>query len=874
MTLLTKTFNGAQVFYVDPATVNGDATCDISSIDLYFKYKPDADLNLANMPNAGVSIFIAETMFSTPRITRESGIFNGNFARLSLNEILTSSDATAPSTFRFGTPVTIETDKEYCFVIIFDLLSQFVLWQSVQGEILTGSTAISPGPSSQFIGKYYDFNSTFVADENTNLDEYLKNWRAKQDTSLKFDIKIARYAHSGVPVFSNNAIANDDIIRVNPGSKFTSNSTGINFNVNFGSYEYISFNENTSIKSAFIGGMMCFQNTVPWPGGTGSQKINIQRNRFRITANTLKPDGSNFQWSAIFPASNPENRIVLTDGTNYNVRKVLSIQSNTIATLDEPPTFANAAAEMLITAIGRVSSFNKNSPFGIEESFIMVGNSTANSTVRFVNNAIESLVISAPGTGYSNNDVLYISGYENVAGKVTGGYNAIANLVTNSSGGVISVAFSNLGCGFVNSSAILAQVANSTSNSDTGNTSAGSGLVLAYTTGATIKTEFGGSIFRDCVVRNLDIGEFIPFSDIQAPAGTQYSLKLETNYLKVPDNSLISGEAYYVNPNSSDSQLTIVLYDVNTTEALNYTPVTPSHSNEFNILYQNGDPNDKLSSNGASRDSETLRIVSDITSNSDFSTVRLSRPSIQFSKYIINNDATNEHTDSGNAYAKGITLPIDFNRTAEDFRLFATVYKPANTDILMYARIYKNEDPDAFDDKNWTLLELKNGKGLQSSSADPLNYVELEYGFYQVPPDRTRITGSIAITTGSNVVTGSGTNFTSALSVGDLVYLYQPLFRENHFVAAVTAVTNTTSFVMDTNTSNTSLLAEGMKIEKITYPEQAFNNALNNNLVRYYNSTKSKFDGYETLALKAVLLSDSPHRIPRIDDWKGTGVSA
>ena len=116
--------------------------------------------------------------------------------------------------------------------------------------------------------------------------------------------------------------------------------------------------------------------------------------------------------------------------------------------------------------------------------------------------------------------------------------------------------------------------------------------------------------------------------------------------------------------------------------------------------------------------------------------------------------------------------------------------------------------------------------------------------------------------------------FSDDLTVGDVVYMYQPLFPENHIVVAVEAITDNTNFTMDTTTTNTSLLAEGMKIEKITYPKQAFNNIQNSNLVRYYNSTTSKFDGYESFAIKIVFLSDSPHRIPRVDDMKAVGVSA
>ncbi len=879
MALISKAFNGAQVFYVDPTTVDGARTCDISSIDIYFKYRPDLILNRQSGAQPGINIFIAETMYGIPRITRDSGIFTGATARLTLSEIQSSSDATVPSTFRFSTPVTIETDKEYCFVMEYEMLADFVPWTSVQGEILTGTTTISPGPSDQVIGRYFDFNGVFTADDNTNLDEFLKNWRPKLDTSIKFEVKTARYSHSGTPVGANGSIDDDDIFRPNQSAIITSNTSGINFNVNFGSYEFITFNENKSNKAAFVGAQWAYQNTVFYPGGWNNSNSYIQLTTVtgnnRITANTQLPNGNIFQWSNIFPADNFQNMLLLTDDTNKNVRRVSSIISNTVLQLDEPVTFSNTDSKFMLTPIGRVDSFNKASPFGVEDAILMLANSNANSSLRFVNNTITSTTITAGGSGYHNNDLVYVTGFEDVANVVTGGYIAVANLVTNSTGGITSIHFSNLGCGFVNTAAMVTVFANGTSGNQTGNTANGTGATFGYTVGADIRTEYGNNLFRECVVQNLDIGELIPFHQISVPPGVGYTLKLETNYIKKANSSVLSGEAFYVNDGTTNNQLDVVLYDSNALEFQAETPAIPSKSNEYHLLYEDGTANDKLpASNAASDDTQSIRLITDSTANSDYATIRMQQPFIQFSKYVVNNDATNEHTDSGNAYAKGLSKVFDFARTSEDLRVYLTAYKPANTDIKVYARIFKNEDPEAFDDKNWTELELKEGVGLVSSQADPLDYVELGYGFYQIPQARTLLNGTVTVASGDATITGADTDFVTDLAAGDLVYMYQPLFVENHLIVAVDSVTNTTSFEMDTTTANASILAEGMEIMKITYPEQAFNNKQNSNVVRYYNGSSSKFDGYESVAIKIVFLSDSPHRIPRVDDMRATGVSA
>ena len=622
---------------------------------------------------------------------------------------------------------------------------------------------------------------------------------------------------------------------------------------------------------------MAFQNTVYHPGGWAGSNSYIQMTTVAsntiVTANSQYPNGSVFQWSSLFTTSNPENRVVLTDGVNYNVRTVGTVRSNTVIELTEAVTFSNTDTKLMVTPSGRVSSFNKSSPFGVDSAFMMLANSNANSSVRFVNNSITSIVISAGGSGYSNNDPLYIKGFEEVANKVTGGYVAAANLVTNSTGGITAVHFSNLGCGFVNTAAIVATIANSTQiGNTTANSTAGTSATFTYTTGSNIKTEYGNSNFYQAEIRNLDLGEFIPYHNIEVPAGVPYAMRLETNYIKKTDTTTLAGEAFYVNDGVSNNQLDIVLHDRNLTEYTTETPVIPSKSNEYALLYEDTSVNDKIGT-AAGRNTQALRVINEITT-SDFTTFRTGTPKIQFSKYVINNDATDEHTDSGNAYAKGMTKTFDFKRTAEDVRLYITAYKPANTDIKVYTRLHKNEDPEAFDDKNWTELELKDGVGLYSSQADPLDYVELEYGPYQVPQTRTALVGAITIATGDATVVGANTLFQTDLAVGDLVYMYQPLFVENHLIASVESIASNTAFEMDTTTANSSLLAEGMKIEKVTYPMQGFNNIQNDGIVRYYNSSFSKFDGYESIAVKIVFLSDSPHRIPRVDDIQGLGISA
>lgn len=84
---------------------------------------------------------------------------------------------------------------------------------------------------------------------------------------------------------------------------------------------------------------------------------------------------------------------------------------------------------------------------------------------------LDNLVISAGGSGYSNNDTIKVA----VAAP---GVNATASLTTNSTGGIISTTITNVGFGFTAKNPSVA-FANSTG----GTTIAGSGATIVATTG-------------------------------------------------------------------------------------------------------------------------------------------------------------------------------------------------------------------------------------------------------------------------------------------------------------------------------------------------------------------------------------------------------
>jgi len=606
-----------------------------------------------------------------------------------------------------------------------------------------------------------------------------------------------------------------------------------------------------------------------------TQNVVCQQGNAQIAANPTSVTGGAFKWSDVFNNYAGAKYLVIQSNSDTNIRLVQEILSNTVLLLDEPMTFSNAQANFLLTPVGKCDQFNKASPFGLSDSFLILSGSSANSTLRFVNNVIESISIVAGGTSYNNADKLYFTGYENVAGKVTGGYKGVANLQTNSSGGISAIYLSNAGAGFINSSCVIFVVANSSSSCTAANTANGSGLDLDFTIGGTLRLDQRPlNRFRNINVVNIPISSMLPFFELDTQAGTNYTLKLDTRYEMVADGSVSSGFVTYLNPTGDNGFFELTMFNNSLLTASNLIPAFVSRSNEFNTLYQNGAPNDKVDVGFSSQ----VQLYINSTSNNDFAHIFINtQPVILFSKYIINEDYDGENTDQGNAYAKGMTSVISLANVAEDVVAYGTVYMPKDTDIQVFARIHNSADPEAIDDKEWTRLQLTDGIDLLSSSVDTMNYIQLRWGFQPYPNVELTFAGTATASNGSAVLTGNGTswstNTTANLVVGDMIRVYPTLFPNVSIIALVNAVTSDASIELNNLIFGNSVFFQGndflgtpLTIDKIAYPHQAFNNYVNYNKVRYYNGAFQEFDGYDTLQMKVVLLSEVPNKIPRMDD--------
>jgi hypothetical protein len=254
--------------------------------------------------------------------------------------------------------------------------------------------------------------------------------------------------------------------------------------------------------------------------------------------------------------------------------------------------------------------------------------------------------------------------------------------------------------------------------------------------------------------------------------------------------------------------------------------------------------------------------------------------------FFYQNDINNTYTETrggivgydtevgrnGLAKTKYISKKISFGegKYAEDVVVYLVGYRPAGTQIKVYAKLHNAADKEAFDDKAWTPLELKNNID-RFSTEDPKDVWEYTYGLPQYPEVYTGLSGQFLTTLSSNSITTTA-NQSSVLSTGDLVRVYSVLTPENHEVFPVSSA-NSTAITLFKPISNTNIVGD-VGVDKLKYKNVAWNNIVNDNVARYVTSSYIEFDTYNTMQIKVVLLSESTYVVPKVEQIQVIGVSA
>jgi hypothetical protein len=95
-------------------------------------------------------------------------------------------------------------------------------------------------------------------------------------------------------------------------------------------------------------------------------------------------------------------------------------------------------------------------------------------------------------------------------------------------------------------------------------------------------------------------------------------------------------------------------------------------------------------------------------------------------------------TSGGNAKSRYISRRVTLSdgQDAEDLKVYVAAYKPASTNILVFAKFWNSTDSEIFEDKQWTQLYTENT--LVSSKANAYDFIEYVYNVPNTAPiDKT-----------------------------------------------------------------------------------------------------------------------------------------
>ncbi len=295
---------------------------------------------------------------------------------------------------------------------------------------------------------------------------------------------------------------------------------------------------------------------------------------------------------------------------------------------------------------------------------------------------------------------------------------------------------------------------------------------------------------------------------------------------------------------------------------------------------------DSINLYGTSRKSAVVNVTFNVNvpETDRFSVPYMTSNELDF--FFYQNDINNTYTETrdgivdfdtevarnGLAASKYICKKFSFadGRYAEDVVVYLTGYRPAGTQIKVYAKLHNAADKEAFDDKAWTPLEIKNNID-RFSTEDPKDLWEYTYGLPQYPEVSSILSGTFLTTLSSNSITTS-VNQSSEISTGDLIRVYSVLTPDNHQVFPV-ASANSTAITLFEPVSNTNIVGD-VGVDKLKYNNVAWNNIANDNVARYVTTSSAQFDTYNTVQIKVVLLSDSTHVVPKVEQFQAFGVSA
>ena len=173
----------AQSFTVD------ETGAFLTKLDVYFASKDENEKIRCELRTVELGTPTAELVTEYSQVTLEP------------KDIQTSADASVATTITFPSPVYLEPDREYCFVLLAPSSVDYEVWIARMGE-RTVNAATLPDAESVIVTKQYVGGSLFKSQNGTI-------WTASQFEDMKFDLYKADFVKDpGIAYFFNPSLEN------------------------------------------------------------------------------------------------------------------------------------------------------------------------------------------------------------------------------------------------------------------------------------------------------------------------------------------------------------------------------------------------------------------------------------------------------------------------------------------------------------------------------------------------------------------------------------------------------------------------------------------------------------------------------------------
>lgn len=214
------------------------------------------------------------------------------------------------------------------------------------------------------------------------------------------------------------------------------------------------------------------------------------------------------------------------------------------------------------------------------------------------------------------------------------------------------------------------------------------------------------------------------------------------------------------------------------------------------------------------------------------------------------------------------------DKLAEDLKVFVSGYRPIGTDIQVYAKISNPLDREPFDDKSWTRLDNINGN-VFSSQFDNDDIREYEYSIPRSPEFVNGLLEGVVLTTANNSnIVNTSSDLSGSLVVGDSIKIYNAINERDNFEVFSIVNVSSSNITLNRKVLLNANITGTVFGRLVKYKNSAFVNPANDYIVRYVSNEQVDYDGFSSMQIKIVMVSDSTYKVPKVDNIQILGVSA